>query len=230
MKENETPQQLTLLPRPTAQTSSKVPLQFRLDEATRRRGLQHVAELRRLLAARQAAKATEHQEATVGGTVGSPAGGVSTPSSRRGGGGRERPHGVPMLELRIERQDGERARRHPVVEVLLDTCPARRRVAVHDQVVHRLVGDRRQRRLAVAGPPRRPTSVRTPRPGRATRGRRRRRARSCRRRSRSGRPRAPCRSDRSGTRRCAPRSRALRRRRRRSRCPPPAARRSPRAS
>jgi hypothetical protein len=56
MKENETPQQLTLLPRPT-QSSSTVPLQFRLDEATRRRGLQHVAELRRLLAARQAAKA-----------------------------------------------------------------------------------------------------------------------------------------------------------------------------
>jgi hypothetical protein len=43
-----------LLPKP--QPSSTVPLQFRLDEATRRRGLQHVAELRRLLAARQAAK------------------------------------------------------------------------------------------------------------------------------------------------------------------------------
>ncbi len=57
MKENETPQQLTLLPRPTGHTSSEVPLQFRLDEATRRRGLQHVAELRRLLAERQAAKA-----------------------------------------------------------------------------------------------------------------------------------------------------------------------------
>ena len=54
MKENETPQQLTLLP-PTP-ASSRVPLQFRLDEATRRRGLQHVAELRRMLAARQAAK------------------------------------------------------------------------------------------------------------------------------------------------------------------------------
>jgi hypothetical protein len=55
MKENETPQQLTLLP-PTP-SSSRVPLQFRLDEATRRRGLQHVAELRRMLASRQAAKA-----------------------------------------------------------------------------------------------------------------------------------------------------------------------------
>ena len=70
MKENTTPQQLALLPAPTpssakrssakrAKPSSSVPLQFRLDEATRRRGLQHVAELRRLLAARQAAKAAD---------------------------------------------------------------------------------------------------------------------------------------------------------------------------
>ena len=67
MKENETPQQLTLLPttsrsRPSTKGSSRkrsssLPLQFRLDEATRRRGLEHVAELRRLLATRQAAKA-----------------------------------------------------------------------------------------------------------------------------------------------------------------------------
>jgi hypothetical protein len=56
MKENETPQQLALLPK--NHPSPTVPLQFRLDEATRRRGLQHVAELRQLLAARQAAKAT----------------------------------------------------------------------------------------------------------------------------------------------------------------------------
>ena len=63
MNENETPQQLTLLP--STKPSSNVPLQFRLDEATRRRGLQHVAELRRLLAARQAAKADD-TEATVG--------------------------------------------------------------------------------------------------------------------------------------------------------------------
>ena len=60
MKENETPQQLALLP--TIKTSSTVPLQFRLDEATRRRGLQHVAELRQLLAARQAAKANDTRE------------------------------------------------------------------------------------------------------------------------------------------------------------------------
>jgi hypothetical protein len=53
-KENETVQQLTLLP--PNQPTPMVPLQFRLDEATRRRGLQHVAELRRLLAERQAAK------------------------------------------------------------------------------------------------------------------------------------------------------------------------------
>ncbi len=58
MTENETPQQLTLLP--SSHPSSMVPLQFRLDEATRRRGLRHVAELRRLLAARQAAKADEN--------------------------------------------------------------------------------------------------------------------------------------------------------------------------
>jgi hypothetical protein len=62
MKENETPQQLTLLP-PTP-SSSRVPLQFRLDEATRRRGLQHVAELRRMLAARQAAKAPSAKSPT----------------------------------------------------------------------------------------------------------------------------------------------------------------------
>jgi hypothetical protein len=39
-----TTEQLTLLPQP------EVPLRFRLDEATRRRGLQHVAEIRRMLA------------------------------------------------------------------------------------------------------------------------------------------------------------------------------------
>lgn len=36
----EAPEQLTLLPEPT------VPLRFRLDEATRRRGLRHIAEIR----------------------------------------------------------------------------------------------------------------------------------------------------------------------------------------
>lgn len=40
---SETPVQLTLLPAPP------VPLRFRLDEATRRRGLQHIAEIRALL-------------------------------------------------------------------------------------------------------------------------------------------------------------------------------------
>ena len=68
MTENETPQQLNLLPstnlsnrpsnKPSTKPSSNVPLQFRLDEATRRRGLQHVAELRHLLASRQAANAS----------------------------------------------------------------------------------------------------------------------------------------------------------------------------
>ena len=50
MNENDFPQQLTLLP------SSDVPVQFRLDADTRRRGIQHVIEIRRLLAERQAAK------------------------------------------------------------------------------------------------------------------------------------------------------------------------------
>lgn len=50
MNENDFPQQLTLLP------SSEVPLQFRLDADTRRRGIQHVIEIRRQLAERQAAK------------------------------------------------------------------------------------------------------------------------------------------------------------------------------
>ena len=40
----ETPEQLVLLPEPT------VPLRFRLDEATRRRGLRHIAEIRARLA------------------------------------------------------------------------------------------------------------------------------------------------------------------------------------
>jgi hypothetical protein len=37
---SEKPEQLVLLPEPT------VPLRFRLDEATRRRGLRHIAEIR----------------------------------------------------------------------------------------------------------------------------------------------------------------------------------------
>jgi hypothetical protein len=44
-----TPEQLTLLP------AADVPVQFRLDDATRRRGLRHVAEIRaRLESARPA--------------------------------------------------------------------------------------------------------------------------------------------------------------------------------
>jgi hypothetical protein len=38
---NATPEQLSLLP-----DTSSVPVQFRLDEATRRRGLRHIAEIR----------------------------------------------------------------------------------------------------------------------------------------------------------------------------------------
>lgn len=44
------PQQLSLLPRP------ELPARFRLDDATRARGLRHVAELRRMLAERQSAR------------------------------------------------------------------------------------------------------------------------------------------------------------------------------
>jgi hypothetical protein len=48
MTEKSSTQQLTLLPAPD------VPVQFRLDEATRRRGLRHLAEIRLQMAARQA--------------------------------------------------------------------------------------------------------------------------------------------------------------------------------
>lgn len=50
MTEQHAPQQLSLLP-PAA-----VPVQFRIDEATRQRGMRHIAEIRALLAARQAAR------------------------------------------------------------------------------------------------------------------------------------------------------------------------------
>jgi hypothetical protein len=53
MPERSIVQQLSLLP------AAEVPLQFRLDAATRRRGLRHVAEIRQLLAERQAAR--EHE-------------------------------------------------------------------------------------------------------------------------------------------------------------------------
>ena len=56
MTERSTAQQLTLLPAP------HVPLQFRLDEATRRRGLRHIAEIRLQLAARQAARSATTSE------------------------------------------------------------------------------------------------------------------------------------------------------------------------
>lgn len=44
----EKPEQLSLLPQPAA------PLRFRLDEATRRRGLRHIAEIRAQLEHRAA--------------------------------------------------------------------------------------------------------------------------------------------------------------------------------
>jgi hypothetical protein len=54
MTEHDLPQQLTLLP------SSDVPVQFRIDAATRRRGIRHIAEIRQQLADRQAARASAH--------------------------------------------------------------------------------------------------------------------------------------------------------------------------
>lgn len=50
MDDIQTPRQLTLLP------GSDVPVQFRLDAETRQRGLRHIADIRRQLAERQAAK------------------------------------------------------------------------------------------------------------------------------------------------------------------------------
>lgn len=48
MTEHDIPQQLTLLP------SSDLPIRFRLDAETRRRGIRHIAEIRRQLAEREA--------------------------------------------------------------------------------------------------------------------------------------------------------------------------------
>lgn len=50
MTESDTPQQLSLLP------SADVPVRFRLDAETRRRGIRHIAEIRRQLAERQATR------------------------------------------------------------------------------------------------------------------------------------------------------------------------------
>ena len=58
MDDTHTPRQLSLLPSP------EVPVQFRLDADTRRRGLRHVAELREQMAARQAARRHAEQVAT----------------------------------------------------------------------------------------------------------------------------------------------------------------------
>lgn len=55
MNRNDAPQQLTILP------SSNVPVQFRLDTDTRRRGQRHIAEIRRMLADRQADRLSFHQ-------------------------------------------------------------------------------------------------------------------------------------------------------------------------
>ena len=57
MNDTNTPRQLSLLPSP------EVPVQFRLDADTRRRGLRHVAEIREQMAARQAARRDAEQRA-----------------------------------------------------------------------------------------------------------------------------------------------------------------------
>jgi hypothetical protein len=53
MDDTTAPRQLSLLPSPA------VPVQFRLDAATRQRGLRHIAEIRQQLADRQAARTAE---------------------------------------------------------------------------------------------------------------------------------------------------------------------------
>lgn len=58
MTEHEVPEQLTLLP------ASGVPVRFRLDADTRRRGIAHIAEIRHQLAERQAARADVQQLAS----------------------------------------------------------------------------------------------------------------------------------------------------------------------
>ncbi len=59
----QTPEQLTLLATP------EVPVRFRLDEATRRRGLQHIAEIRALLEERSTAHTPSRRTTTAPPTV-----------------------------------------------------------------------------------------------------------------------------------------------------------------
>jgi hypothetical protein len=51
MSDTHAPEQLSLLP------AIDVPVQCRIDEATRRRGMRHIAEIRQRLADRQSARA-----------------------------------------------------------------------------------------------------------------------------------------------------------------------------
>ena len=57
MTEQHAPEQLSLLP------PVDLPVQFRLDEATRRRGLRHIAEIRAQLAARQSQRQVDRTAA-----------------------------------------------------------------------------------------------------------------------------------------------------------------------
>jgi hypothetical protein len=72
MTENDLPGQLTLLP-------SNVPVQFRIDADTRRRGLRHIAEIRLVLSQREARRA----EAAGSGAAGSGAAGSGAARSER---------------------------------------------------------------------------------------------------------------------------------------------------
>jgi hypothetical protein len=62
---------LSALPRAAAASSPDVPLQFRLDERTRRRGLDHIAAIRRQLAERAPVGDHGHAAATSSSAVGS---------------------------------------------------------------------------------------------------------------------------------------------------------------
>ncbi len=129
MTENETPQQLTLLPsttspRPTSRCSS--------------------ASTRRPAAG---AFSTSPSSASCSPTVRPRR--LSTPPL-----GAQRPDRCPNAES--SGSSGMMASElvvTPLSKYSLDVGPARRRTAVHDQVVHHLVGNCRQRRLAVAGLP-----------------------------------------------------------------------------
>ncbi len=101
------PEQLSLLP-----DTAAVPLQFRLDDATRRRGLRHVAEIRARL---ERPSADERRTSTPS------FGRVSrAPPAAQPALGASDACCLPERHVGVERHQRQRARRHAVVEVLLD--------------------------------------------------------------------------------------------------------------